>query len=110
FLRIREAGLRNPDVGIQRCPTASDRISARIGGARRRRRHAGAPDGGDTPMNFKRLFATAVVVNVALLGIVLWLWSSRKQSPPEKPAQTTPQPMPIQTESSAKPAETPLTP
>ena len=43
-------------------------------------------------MNFKRLFATAVVVNVALLGIVLWLWSSRKQSPPEKPAQTTPQP------------------
>ena len=61
-------------------------------------------------MNLKRLFATAVVVNVALLGIVLWLWSSRKPSAPEKQSQTTPQPMPSQTESSAQPAETPLTP
>ena len=39
-------------------------------------------------MNFKRLFATAVVANVAPLGIALWLWNSRKQSVPEKPSQT----------------------
>ena len=61
-------------------------------------------------MNLKRLFATAVVVNVALLGIVLWLWSSRKQSVPENASQTAPQPTSSQTEPQPKPAETPLTP
>ncbi len=58
-------------------------------------------------MNFKRLFAAAVVLNVALLAILLWFWSSRKQT--EKPQQTA-QSTPSSNEPEAKPQQTPLVP
>lgn len=59
-------------------------------------------------MNFKRLFAIAVVLNIALFAGLLWLWNSRKHMSSEvsqttQQAPPTPQPEP-------RPQEAQLTP
>ena len=60
-------------------------------------------------MNFKRLFAGAVVVIAVLLGVVLWMWSSRgRTSTATSPHTEETKPNPAQPE--AKPVQTPLQP
>ncbi len=60
-------------------------------------------------MNFKRLFAFAVAVIVALLAVVLWMWSSRKHASTDAP-QHTEQAAPSTAQPEAKPPETLLHP
>ncbi len=60
-------------------------------------------------MNFKRLFAIAVAVNVTLLAVVLSMWNSRKHFSTEAP-QHTEQAAPSTAQPEAKPPETPLQP
>src|SRR5438105_1722598 len=60
-------------------------------------------------MNFKRLFAIAVAMNLTLFAVVLWMLNSRKHSSTEA-RQHSEQTAPSTAEPEAKPPETPLQP
>jgi Cu(I)/Ag(I) efflux system membrane fusion protein/cobalt-zinc-cadmium efflux system membrane fusion protein len=59
-------------------------------------------------MNYKRLFAIAIVLNLVLLAVVLRIWHSRQPATSEPPPAGQMSPTPVQPE--AKPEEKPLTP